>query len=274
MFGKLLKNDLKAQWHSVSSIFLCIMIIITFAEIYITFARNTMLASLAGLVIVLLLLFACLVIIIAVAMMFSKTVFGRAGYLTLTLPVKTSKLIWSKTLSGLIWTYTVYTLFFLFFFLWIHQCGNYFGAEYKDMANQIFAMLLGKSISTMLSTLAYYLIWFGIVMFVIVQCLYLGITCSHVKPLSSLGIVGTVLIFFASFAVVVAVTGFFTKYLPFGMVVYENTVVLTSNIEETKEAMRNYLLAPNFAGPVVMLVLSSLINIPTTYLVKNKVNIK
>ena len=107
MFGKLLKNDLKAQWYSVAPIFLCIFVIAAVSEIFVLVSKNNVVSTLGGLLVSLVLLFACFVIIIAVAMMFSKTVFGRAGYLTLTLPVKTRSLIWSKTLSGLIWTYAV-----------------------------------------------------------------------------------------------------------------------------------------------------------------------
>ena len=99
MFGKLLKNDLKAQWSSVSSIFLIILIASVVAEIAIAVSKSAVVTLLGGLLVSVLMLFACFVIVITVAMMFSKTLFGRAGYLTLTLPVKTNKLVWSKSLS-------------------------------------------------------------------------------------------------------------------------------------------------------------------------------
>ncbi len=274
MFGKLLKNDLKAQWYSVAPIFLCIFVIAAVAEIFVLVSKNSVVSALGGLLVSLVLLFACFVIIIAVAMMFSKTVFGRAGYLTLTLPVKTSSLIWSKTLSGLIWTYTVYMLFFASLFLWIHQVGENMGADFQDMADQIFTLLLGKSISTMISMLTYYLIWFAIIMFIIIQCLYLGITCSHVSPVSKLGILGAVIVFFGAFALTVGLTGIVTKFLPFGMVICEETVTLTSNVVRTQTELGDYAYGFNFAGPLVMLIISVVLNFPITYLTRNKVNIK
>ena len=273
MFGKLLKNDLKAQWFSVAPIFLCVIVIATVAELFVLFSKNSMITALGGLLVTLVLLFACFVIIIAVAMMFAKTVFGKAGFLTLSLPVKTSSLIWSKTLSGLIWTYVVYMLFFGSLFLWIHQVGQHLGADFQDMADQIFTLLLGKSISTMLSMLSYYLIWFGIIMFLIVQCLYFGITCSHVSPISKLGVLGAVIVFFGSFALTVSLIGIVTKFLPFGMVMCEEIVTLTSNVTNTQKALGDYAYAFNFAGPLTMLIVSIVLNYPITYLVKNKVNI-
>lgn len=274
MFGKLLKNDLKAQWYSVAPIFLCIFIVAAVAEIFVLVSKNKVVASLGGFLVCLVLLFACLVIIIAVALMFSKTVFGRAGYLTLTLPVKTRSLIWSKTLSGLIWVYSVYMLFFGALFLWIHQVGKQMGADFQEMADEMFTLLLGKSISTMISMMVYYLIWFAIIIFIIVQCIYFGITCSHISPVSKLGVLGAVAVFFIAFSLTVALTGTFSKILPFGMVICEETVTLTSNAVKTRAELGDYAYGFNFAGPLVMLVVSVLLNYPITYLTKNKVNIK
>ena len=102
MFGKLLKNDLKAQWYSVAPIFLCVFVIAAVSEIFVLVSKNSVVSALGGLLVSLVLLFACFVIIIAVAMMFSKTVFGRAGYLTLTLPVRLYGQKPYRVLSGLI----------------------------------------------------------------------------------------------------------------------------------------------------------------------------
>lgn len=274
MFGKLLKNDLKAQWHSVSTIFLCVFVIGGIAELFVLFSKNSTVTILGGIVVSIAMLFACLVIVIAVAMLFAKTTFGRAGYLTLTLPVKTSSLIWSKTLSGLIWTYAIYILFFGSFLLWIYQVGELMGGNFQDLADQLFTLLLGKSIQTMISTAVYYLVWFAIAMFTVVQCLYLGITCSNVSPFSKIGIPGAVVVFFGSFAVIVAITSLITNALPFGMVVDDRIVTVTSNVSETRLSMGIRANGFIFSGPLAMLVLSALLNFPITYLTKNKVNIK
>lgn len=274
MFGKLLKNDLKAQWFSVAPIFLCIIVISAVAEIFVLATENKVASSLGGFVVCLALLFACLVIIIAVALMFSKTVFGRAGYLTLTLPVKTSSLIWSKTLSALIWVYAVYMMFFGSLFLWIHQVGEHMGNDFREMADEMFTLLLGKSFSTMISMLTYYLIWFAIIMFIVIQCIYFAITCSHISPVSKFGVVGAVAVFFVVFAVTVSLTRAISGVLPFGMVICEETVTLTSNVVKTRNELGDYAFGFNFAGPLFMLVTAVLLNYPITYLTRNKVNIK
>ena len=80
MFGKLLKNDLKAQWHSVNIILLCLAIICVAAEVFAMVCKNNMLSVLSGLLVFAVLVFACIVMVIAVSMLFSKTRFSFQNF--------------------------------------------------------------------------------------------------------------------------------------------------------------------------------------------------
>ncbi|MBR4287487.1 MAG: hypothetical protein IKT55_07270 [Clostridia bacterium] len=284
MFGKLLKNDLKAQWHSISTIFLCIFIVAGVAELLVLYSikdifniwngNKLIFVSIGGAVVCLAMFFACIVILIAVGLLFSKTTFGKAGYLTLTLPVKTGSLIWSKTISGLVWTYITYMLFFCSFFLFIYQAGECMGGDLQDLANQLFMLLLGQSTKTMLSLAIYYLVWVAIAMFLVVQCMYFGITCAHVSPLSKFGPVTTVLAFFAAFGAVIGLTLLVGKFLPFGMIVHDDIVTITSNVVRAKQEIYRHGSGFIFSGPMFMLLSSVLMSLPITYLTKHKANIK
>lgn len=274
MFGKLLKNDIKAQWHSVSTIFLCVFCISGLAELFILLSKNVLVKGLCGFILLIALLFACIVVVIAVGIMFSKTLFGRAGYLTLTLPVKTRSLIWSKTLSGLFWVYGIYILFFAAFFLWIYQMSTFVGGELLETAEELFTLLWGVNFKTMISSVIFYLIWFAIAIFMLVQCIYLGITCSNVSPVSSLGNIGTILITIVSVIVLAIISAKIGDFLPFGMVISEETVTLTSNVYKTKAMTTDFAYEFVFSGPLVLGACSCLLNIPITYMIKNKVNIK
>lgn len=275
MFGKLLKNDLKAQWHSMSTIFLCVIIVSAVAELLVQFSNASVIKVLSGFVLILALLFACIVVVIAVGMMFSKTVFGRAGYLTLTLPVKTRSLIWSKTFSGLLWVYIVYILFFAAFFLWIYQTSTFLGGDLLTTAEELFTLLWGLSSETMISSVIYYLVWFAVAIFTLVQCIYFGITCSNVSPVSKLGNFGTVLISAVSIIILAILSTNIGNLFPFGMVMNGDVMTLTSDVYATKTAMASsYAYGFVFSGPILLAVFSCLLNIPITYMVKNKVNIK
>ncbi len=284
MFGKLLKNDLKAQWHSISTIFLCIFIVAGFAELLVLYSlkdifniwngKELVFVTLGGIIVCLAMFFACIVILIAVALMFSKTTFGRAGYLTLTLPVKTSSLIWSKTISGLVWTYITYLLFFGSFFLWIFQVGECMGGDLKDLADQLFMLLLGQSTQTIISLAVYYLVWVAVAMFLVVQCMYFGITCAHISRFSKLGPIATVLVFFGTFGVIVGLTLVVGKILPFGMIVHDDIITISSNVVKAQQELYRHGSIFIFSGPMFMLLCAGLLSLPITYLTKHKANIK
>ncbi len=282
MFGKLLKNDLKAQWHSVSVIFLCIAFIVCAAELFISLCiaeiipfKQSILkfgaVTLSGLGVMIAMLFACIVILITVAMLFSKTTFGRAGYLTLTLPVKTSSLIWSKTISGLIWTFVVYFLFFGSMCLWVTQ-SSYAYDELKPLIETVLSAFFNLSLETIFAMVIYGFAILATLMFFIVQCLYFSITCSHVSPLSKLNVFSAVIIFFASLGSVIGLSYEMYKYIPFGMVVHNGTITLTSNVVETFDAVGGLPIIISI--PLFILVISVGLHFPITYLTKHKVNVK
>lgn len=274
MFGKLLKNDLKAQWQSMSAIFLCSMIIAVAGELVAFFKDTAMAKVFGGLATVLSLLFACVFVIIAVTMMFNKTMFGRAGYLTLTLPVKTSKLIWSKTLSGLIWTYLIYLLFLGSCFLWVYQIKDFVGEDAIDSAEMLFSFLGIPSFKMIAIVCIFFIISLAVSALMIIQSLYFGITISNVKPFSKLGIIGAILGFFLCFYVVQTLSVGVSELLPMGMVVSPKTIVFTSDtVGALAEAGKNAIKI-NFTGPIFRLIAGIALNFPIVFLAKNYVNVK
>ena len=274
MFGKLLKNDLKAQWHSVNIILLCLAIICTVAEIFATVTKNDMLSALSGLLVFLVLVFACIVMVIAVSMLFSKTVFGRAGYLTLTIPAKTRDLVWSKTVSGLIWIFTVFTLMIGSMFLWVSQVDKRFGSEIEAAA-ELLSLFGAPSFSVVFVIVAIYTSVFAVLILLAVQCIYLGITLSNVTPFSKLGNFGAVVVTFVSIWVIFTLSNAIGDVLPMGVVLTETNISVTTNIPQTVRTLgEDVIFSQNLTGIILSLAGALILNVPITSLIKNKVNIK
>lgn len=274
MFGKLLKNDLKAQWHSISTIFLCTFFVAVAAELITVFSDNKYIAVLGGLVVFLALGFACIVVLIAVAMMFSKTVFGRAGYLTLMLPVKTGSLVKSKTISGLIWIFSVFALFIGSFALWVHQIRDVLGDEAIESVEELLSLFGVPSFLTISIGAAVFCFSLATAILVIVQCMYLGITCSHVSPISKFGIIGAIVIFFVSFYAIQSVTSAISSAVPVGLVITAETVKLTTDTAAAAQAAGNGALSIGIMGSILRLLCAAGLHFPTVYLINHKVNIK
>ncbi len=273
MFGKLLKNDIKAQWHSMSFVFLGIVIIAGVAEIFTVTTKNKMGSALGGLLVFLVLLFACIFIVIKTASMFSKTMFGRAGYLTLTLPVKTSTLLRSKTVSSLIWIFGVYALCFGSLFLWMAQVQEALGEDFVNSAESLLSIFGVPSFLTISFGVIYLIVSLAIIVLVMVEAMQLAITCSHVSPISKLGKFGAIVIFFAVTAFVLYVSGAVGELIKLGLVVTPEKIILSSNITEAAATVGKDSLAICVSGDIYSLICAFVLHLPTAYLIKNKVNI-
>ena len=274
MFGKLFKNDLKAQWHSMSIVFLCTFIIAVVAEIFTLTSDNKVVKVMGGLLVSLALGFACVIIIIAVAMMFSKTMFGRAGYLTLTLPVKTGSLLASKTISSLIWVFAVYALFLGSLFLWVFQVKDTLGEEIMESAESLLTLFGVPSFLTIFMGVISFCLSLAVLVLVAVQSLQLGLTLSHVSPISKFGNIGAIIIFFVLFGAVQSVSNAVADILPCGLVITPDVIKITSNIPLTKATLGINALGVNVIGSIVRLAIAIGLHFPTKYLIQHKVNVK
>ena len=274
MFGKLLKNDLKAQWHSISTIFLCIAFIVVGAEIFTLTSKVQAITVMGGMLVCLALGFACIVVLIAVALMFSKTMFGRAGYLTLALPVKTSSLLISKTVSGLIWIFSVYALFIGSLFLWVYQVKQTLGDQMISSVEDILSIFGVPSFLTIFIGIIFFLISLAVITLVMVQALQLSITLSNISPVSKFGNLGIIVMFFVIFLVVQFVTTELSEYFPIGFVVTSDTVKFTSDIARTKASLGGAGLSIGICGSIFRLLAAIGLHYPTVYLIQKKINIK
>ena len=274
MFGKLLKNDLKAQWHSMSTIFLCAFVVAIAAELFTIISDSQVARVLGGLLVILALGFVCVVVLIAVAMMFSKTMFGRAGYLTLTIPVKTGSLIRSKSLSGLIWIFSVYILFLASLLLWVYQVQQELGDMVMDTIEQLLTVFGIPSFMTIGITVICTGISLAVTVLLAVQCLYLGITCSHVSPISKFGNFGAVAVFFIVLFAVQSVTSSISEALNIGMVITADEIKFTTDVTAAKMQAGMGAVGLNFMGTILRFIAAIGLHYPIAYLVKNKINIK
>ena len=94
------------------------------------------------------LLVASVTTLITVALMFNNTMFGKAGYLTLTLPVKINSLLASKTVSGLIWIFSVYALLIGSLVLWLYQIKTILGDQMTDTIDSLLEIFGVPSVKT------------------------------------------------------------------------------------------------------------------------------
>lgn len=269
MFGKLLKNDLKAQWFSVSAIYFCALIAVVVCEIGANVLKDQKQIVLCGGGVCLALLIASVTTLITVAIMFKNTMFGRAGYLTLTLPVKTGSLLASKTVSGLIWIFTVYTLLICSLILWLYQIKTLLGDQMTDTINNLLAIFGVPTVKTITLGIIIACILFAAIILLTVQCMYLALTLSQIKPISSFGKFGTIILFFVLAGGLLSLSGTVSNMFPLNVVVSDTAIRFTSSVELTETAM-SYRLT----GAFFNIIASIALHFPMKFLINKKINLK
>lgn len=102
MLGKLLKYELKHSARYVMLIYACAGVV-TALMLIAMLAKMTWLSVIGSLVLYMVGIAAIFMTLVAVIRNFYETLYGRQGYLTFTLPVKSSRLLFSKVLVSFIW---------------------------------------------------------------------------------------------------------------------------------------------------------------------------
>ena len=269
MFGKLLKNDLKAQWYSVSAIYFCALIAVVVLEIGANVLKEDKQIALCGGGVCLALLVASVTTLITVAIMFNNTMFGKAGYLTLTLPVKMNSLLASKTLSGLIWIFSVYSLLIGSLVLWLYQIKLILGDQMTDTIESLLEIFGVPSVKTITIGVITACILFAAIILLLVHCMYLSLTLSQIKPISSFGKFGTIVLFFVLIGSLLSLSGTVSDMLPINIVVSETAILFTSDSTVVDGTM-NFRLT----GAIFNILASVVLQFPMAFLINKKINLK
>ncbi len=180
MLGKLIKHEFKSTGRYILLIMALLAIITPVAALYIKFSSEGLFDS--DLIIFDILMVLCVFLYIAAMIAvatatviillyrFYKSMVSAEGYLTHTLPVKTSSLIISKALVATVWTIASYALIFLSILVFTYILGVWdFNvlSEFSIVMDEMKAVGIGTSsivifiimmlVSTIVGIITYYL---------------------------------------------------------------------------------------------------------------------
>lgn len=146
MLGKLIKHDLKATSRVIPFIYLSIAVLglVGFIGLWM---RKEAIGFIACFIMMFAGLGAYVATLILLAVRFHKSMFGREGYLTLTLPVSTGQLLLSKSISSLVWIFSSFIVMFGSIFLSISIMFNHLDTLEPGvgaMLNETFSPLYGQ----------------------------------------------------------------------------------------------------------------------------------
>lgn len=270
MLGKLIKNEFKANIHTIGMIY-----VVAAAAILVMMAAYiveiTWLSAIATIVLAGTGVLAVVMTFVSVVQNFKKTLFGGQGYLSFTLPVTSGQLLAAKTITSFCWMLLSYAVAIgIFFGIYLYATAM-IGEDIKFAIQMMLSMFeglpSGDAIKLAIAFIAF-IIFVRIV--VLIAQLYFAITISNTRIMQKLGGFAPVAIFFAVFIVMQVISVLLAQYVPL-------SIVLTSEgiFYSTESTMANPLgLSFGIAGTIFNAVCAAGLFFATAKLMNSKVNIK
>ena len=273
MLGKLIKHELRHSARYTMSIYIAVIAISAIVGLSLL-SSSTFLGVMSCFVLYAAGFIAVIVTLVSVIKNFYDTLFGRQGYLTLTLPVKCSTLLISKVVVSFIWIVVSFTLmaltFVMIFFYAKERSSGYFSMVSDAFSTSgLFEML--PSASTVIKFLIVAAIWAIITIFTYVSFVYFTVTVSNTRILQSHPKLLGGIIFIGIFSLNNNVGNLLTQYIPLTFNVGNDTVFFAfEQMGRVEEAILSY----GVAGTVFSGVLAVGLLYLTGYILEHKVNLK
>ena len=298
MLGKLIKNSFKANASAVYNNYIAmgiiavIMLILMFVDWTKWGDRGVgvgMAIKVAASAALCLAAFVCIVLtFISVFGEFRRSMYDNEGQLTLTLPVRSSSLLFAKWLSGSFWIILSYTAFCLcafgsFVYLIRHSMGviegdaDYYGifTLVKEMISQLAeaAGINAPSITVVLNLVSVHAILGGVRACVFVLFVYFAVTLANCRPFHKLGMLGAILYFFGVTFIVHTVAALVAKFIKVYIVVSETAFTFVVSEAEAKAAIANGYGTAAITNVYITALLAVAVFLITAMLIDRKVNV-
>ena len=270
MLGKLIKNEFKANIHTIGMIY-----VVAAAAILVMMAAYiveiTWLSAIATIVLAGTGVLAVVMTFVSVVQNFKKTLFGGQGYLSFTLPVTSGQLLAAKTITSFCWMLLSYAVAIgIFFGIYLYATAM-IGEDIKLAIQMMMTMFDGlPSDDTIKLAIAFIALIIFIRIVVLIAQLYFAITIANTRIMQKLGGFATVIVFFVVFIVMQVIGVLLAQYVPL-------SVVLTSEgiFYSTESTMADPLgLSFGMAGTIFNVVCAAGLFFATAKLMNSKVNIK
>lgn len=273
MLGKLIKNDIKVGFHTVLNVYVAALAAVGFM-MFGVLAKSQLIKGLSSVALIVIMTVIVVFTFFAVISMFNKSVYGNVGYLTLTLPVKEWQLVFSKTLTGVLFILVSYIAFIvaaalLFFYI--------SGQEGAQMAMQFWQQLESLGLPGK-ETLGLYLLLNSLLGLVsvlfVVSCLHISVSLVNVSGMDRFGTLGSILIFAVITGIIRSVSSEIGGLINLNTVVYGKSVFFT--FSDSFVAQQHELGAISFeiSQYFILLVFSLCLSAATVFLIKKKINVK
>lgn len=274
MLGKLIKNDLKRSGRKIVNIYIAAFIAVAAMGISLfTDIGIAKIISTAALLVI-----SGIAIIVTVVSMFTDfrdSVFGDAGYLTNTLPVRSRSMLFSKWLTSVIWILLsfIFLAFSSFLIIVFNEGGS--SGDTLAMISEILPMLGFPSKEVLLVWIP--LEGLRVLAFIAVNTaiVYFSVTVANIKPFQSLGVFGVIICFFVFFFAINYAGVYLDTSIPFGVLVDSAAKVSVSfDMTELDSAFYAGGLSVKLSSCLFDILAFVVVHVVNATLIEKKVNLK
>ncbi|MBQ7118114.1 MAG: hypothetical protein IJN88_07875 [Clostridia bacterium] len=273
MLGKLIKHELRHSARYTMSIYTAVIVISAVMGLSLL-SSATWLGVMSCFALYAAGFIAVIITLVSVIKSFYDTLFGRQGYLTLTLPVKCSNLLISKVIVSFIWILASFALMALtlvmIFFYAKERSSGYFSMM-SDAISLSGILELLPSASAVISLLIAAAIWAVITIFAYVSFVYFTVTVANTRALQSHPKILGGLVFLGIFSINNTVGNLLTQYIPLTFNVGSDSVYFAF---EQMGRVNDALLSYGVAGTAFSGLFAFGLLWLTGYILEHKVNLK
>lgn len=275
MIGKLIKHDLKAGARRMGNIYLAALIA-SGAMIVSAFIESGLLRFLSSMVVVVVAFVAVIMTFASVIFGANKSLFGREGYLTQTLPVKTSALIFSKWFTSSIWLLVSYAFvivaFISVFIYWTSE--NQEGAQIYDMIYSVLQTFGVGAETVYQKSLAIQAVIGLFNMSIFVMYILFAITLSNIRPFHKLGTFGVIIYLAVIVFVIQGISYGLESLCDVTLIIEQSGMSMTVSQSAIRQAEMTGASVIGFTGVYFKTIVTVFLYILIVQLTENKINLK
>ncbi|HZJ77265.1 MAG TPA: hypothetical protein VFD52_00485 [Clostridia bacterium] len=274
MLGKLIKNEFKFTAHMLIPVYsaLAIAVIMTTLS-FIT--KSELMSVLSSLVLVIIGLVLIVVTFVYIVINFNKSLFGNQGYLSMSLPVKSSSLLSSKIIVSFVWILISYLMLLAIMFgVYTYTKGVatvQYGEETVTTIKDFLALYTNlPSTANIIKTVVVYVLSVFSGLLVLIMNIYFAISAANTKPFQHRSTLWAIVVFFA---VRVLISNVLVKYASKALPVF--MVSDSTGLNFLRDStITESVFSVNITQPFVQIIMIVALFFATNYLLKTKVNVK
>lgn len=274
MLGKLIKHEFIQTSKSLIAVYAAAAAAIAVMLLsYVT--KITFIGMTASFALIVIGFIAIIMTLVMVIKNFNDSLYGRQGYLTFTLPVRSRDVLFSKFLVSFIWIIVGYIVMLL---TWV-IVYLFARAKSQGMLETLTGMLQGfEAIGTLPTTklvieyAAILLSGYGITVISYVSFVFFAVTLSNTKRFQHKPLMSGIVFFFIIYVINKAASSALTYKVPLSVSVFADRISLT--FASMVSGVDGALLTTGIGGKIFTALFAVILLIATGSIMEKKVNIK